>query len=252
MKIEGKEPLVKMVNINKSFGAIQALKDINFEIYPGEIVGLVGDNGAGKSTLIRILSGMYAPTKGEVYFKGERIYSFSPIKARSLGIVAVHQGFGLVDSMSIARNIVMGIEPIKKIGFFRFLDLDEMRKITKKTLQVIDIRTKINPDSEVETLSGGERQSVKIGRALFYKAKVILLDEPVTGLSIRENSKVIESTKKLRSEGIGCVFITHDVHQVYEIADRIVVLDKGVNIGNFPKEATTSEEIVALIRKEVA
>lgn len=246
-----KDYLVKMVGISKRFGAIRALENANFEVYPEEVVALVGDNGAGKSTLVRILAGIYSPTKGEIFFEGKRVSISSPEVAEKLGIEAVHQGFGLVDTMSIARNVFLGREPtIKKGKFFRFLDLERMRQESNKILQTIGAKSQVTPDSEVSFLSGGERQSVKIGRALFFKAKLVIMDEPTMALSVRERHHVLELVKDLKTRGVSVIFISHDIHVVYDVCSRVVILEKGSKIGDFLKNEVTVDEIVRIVRRE--
>jgi simple sugar transport system ATP-binding protein len=237
-----------MEGIVKYFGSIQALKGVNFYVHEGEHIGLVGDNGAGKSTLIRILSGMYKQDKGKLYIDGKEQKDFSAHKARELGILTVHQGFGLVDCMNAARNIFLGEEPIKKIFLFNFLDLDKMKKITENILEEIGIASQITPGSLVATMSGGERQALKIGRAIFRKARLIILDEPTIGLSIRESDKVREMVKRLKESGIATIYISHNIDEVYDVSDRLVVLDAGTVVGEFKKGEVSVGEIKNLIR----
>ena len=242
------ESLVRMENISKSFGSVQALQDVDFEIYPGEVVGLVGDNGAGKSTLINILSGMFPPTKGNIYFEGKRIPLLTAQLSRKLGIQTVHQGFGLVDLMSIDRNLVLGQEPRKRIFFLPFLDKKKMTEMTKKMLETIDIKRKLKASFLVGQLSGGEKQSVKLGRSISYEDRLLILDEPVTGLSVRETDNVLEMVKRIKTVNVAVIFITHDIYQVYAIADRIVVLDRGYKILDVPKQEKKPHEIINIIR----
>ena len=243
-----KEPFIKMEKIVKYFGSIQALKNVDFYVHEGEHVGLIGDNGAGKSTLIRILSGVYKQDKGKLYIDGKEQKDFSASKARELGILTVHQGFGLVECMSAARNLFLGEEPIRKIGFFKFLDLDKMKKTTENILREIGISSQITPDSLVGTMSGGERQSLKIARAVLRKARLIILDEPTVGLSIRESDKVRTAVKELKEKGIATIYISHNIDEVYDVSDRLVVLNAGIVIGEFKKEEASVEEIKNLIR----
>jgi simple sugar transport system ATP-binding protein len=240
--------LVRMMNISKSFGPIQALRNVDFTANSNEIVALVGDNGAGKSTLIRILSGIWQPTAGEMYFEGKKVTLFSPEKAEELGIQAVHQGFGLVDTMNIARNIFLGSEPYKG-GFLRMLDFQKMRQASQDVLQTIGVKTQISPESEVATLSGGEKQAIKIGRALYYKAKLIIMDEPTIALSVRERQRVLELTQEIREKGIGVIFITHDIHMIYDICDRVVIMEQGQMVGDYFKKEIMVEDVVKIIRE---
>jgi simple sugar transport system ATP-binding protein len=242
---------VKMVGISKRFGAIHALRDVDFDVRPDEVVALVGDNGAGKSTLVRILSGVYAPTKGEIFFQEEKVNISSPAVAEKLGIEAVHQGFGLVDCMSISRNVFLGQEPtVRKGFFFRFLDLNKMNQESDRILQTIGARSQVNPKSEVGFLSGGEKQSIKIGRAVLFNAKLLIMDEPTMALSVRERHNVLELVRDLKRQGVAVIFISHDIHVVYDICDRVVILEMGSKIGDFPKHEVSVDEIVKIVRRE--
>jgi len=243
-----REPLVKMVNIKKKFGAIQALKGVDFEVYPDEIVGLVGDNGAGKSTLMRILSGMYPPTEGEIYFQGEKVSFSSPRDARIVGIETVHQGFGLLELMNVSRNMFLGAEPVKKFGPLRFLDLAKMRRETQSALEKVGIKG-IEPNYIISHLSGGQRQAIKIGRAMYFKAKLVILDEPHMALSVRERDKIWDLIIELKKRRISAVYISHDIRIIYDLADRFVILDAGNKVGEFKKEEISLENLIAIIRK---
>jgi simple sugar transport system ATP-binding protein len=242
------ESLMKLENVSRNFGAIRALQNIDFEIQPGEIVGLVGDNGAGKSTLIKLICGIFPPSSGSIYFEGKKVSSFNSHISRELGIQAVHQGFGLVDLMSIERNLVLGEEPRKNFLFFRFLDREMMKEMTKKMIKTIDIKRKLEPSFVVGQLSGGEKQTIKIGRSISYEDRLLVLDEPITGLSVRETHNVLELITRLKQTNVAVIFITHDFYQVYPIADRIVILDRGMKILDVPKAAKQPQEIIGIIR----
>ena len=242
------DEMVKMVGVTKKFGPITALNQVDFSVFPQEIVALVGDNGAGKSTLIRIICGIWAPTSGQVFFEGKRLTRFSPDVAGELGIHAVHQGFGLVDTMSIARNVLLGEEPYKG-GFLRILDLEKMWRASVDVLNIIGTRSQISPSAEVATLSGGEKQAIKIGRSVYHKAKLIIMDEPTMALSVRERHRVLELAKETRDKGISVIFISHNIHMVYDICDRVVVMERGEKIGDYRKEDVDVEDIVDLIRE---
>lgn len=239
------EPFVKTKSLTKNFGAVRALTDVDFEVHRGEVVALVGDNGAGKSTLINIISGMYPPTKGEIYIDGKRISHLTTDVALDLGIQTVHQGFGLVGCMSIERNLVLGREPTKRM----LLDGSKMKSMTNEMLERTGIRSKLGTHSIIDQLSGGERQSVKIGRSIFYQAKLLILDEPAVGLSVRETARVLEMVNTAKAGNVALIFITHDIHQVYEVADRIVILEAGMKIADFRKETKRPEEIIGMIRE---
>ncbi|MBD3308322.1 ATP-binding cassette domain-containing protein [candidate division KSB3 bacterium] len=247
MNTTGQE-LVKMVNISKMFGPIRALSHVDFDVNRKEIIALVGDNGAGKSTLVRILSGIWQPSEGEMYFEGTRVPHFSPDKAEELGIQAVHQGFGLVNTMDIQRNVFLGSEPYKG-GFLRLLDFDKMKAASREVLQTIGVKTRITPESEVATLSGGEKQAIKIGRAVYYKAKLIIMDEPTIALSVRERHRVLEITQEIKEKGISVIFISHNIHIIYDICDRVVIMEGGEKVGDFRKDEISLEDVIGLIRE---
>lgn len=238
------ESLIKFEQVSKHFGMNKALQDVDFAINPGELVGLVGDNGAGKSTFIKLIAGIFPPTSGSIYFRGKKLSSFNPHISRTLGIQAVHQQVGLVDTLTVERNMVLGEEPVK--GFF-FLDKKAMRRRTIEMLNEIGI-SKFEPSTLVGELSGGQKQSIKLGRSISYEDTLLLLDEPITGLSVRETYNVLDLIQKVRDRHVAVIFITHDVHQVYPIADRIVILERGRKILDIPKGERTPEEIVSIIR----
>lgn len=239
-------PLAKMVDIDKNFGAVQALKKVNIEIRRGEILGLLGDNGAGKSTLIKILAGVFPPDGGEIFFEGERVSFSSPKDARAMGIETVHQALSLVDVMSISRNFFLGREPTKKIGPIYLLDRKIMNEECEKSVTGLGIKVR-SPNEFVSILSGGERQAISIGRAMHFKVKLLILDEPITALSVRETKEVLRQVEKAREAGVSVIFITHNVYHVYPVAERFVMLDKGIKIGEVYKKDASPEDIIEII-----
>ena len=238
--------LVKMVNIEKYFGAEQALKKVNIKIQSGEILGLLGDNGAGKSTLIKILAGVFPPDRGEIFFEGEQVYFSSPRDARTRGIETVHQALSLVDIMSISRNFFLGREPIKKIGPIHLLDRKKMNEECKKAVTRLGVRVR-SPNEFVSILSGGERQAISIGRAMHFKVKLLILDEPLAALSVRETREVLRQVERVRDSGVSVIFITHNVYHVYPVAERFVMLDRGIKIGEVNKKDASPEDIIEII-----
>jgi len=238
--------LVKMVNIDKNFGAVQALKKVNVEIQSGEILGLLGDNGAGKSTLIKILAGVFPPDGGEIFFDSERVNFSSPKDARAMGIETVHQALSLVDVMSISRNFFLGREPTKKIGPMYFLDRKKMDEECEKAVTGLGVRVRA-PSEFVSILSGGERQAISIGRAMHFKVRLLILDEPLTALSVRETKEVLRQVEKVREAGVSVIFITHNVYHVYPVAERFVMLDRGIKIGEVYKKDSSPEDIIEII-----
>lgn len=240
--------LVEMKAIFKHFGTVTALKNVNFHIRNNEIVGLVGDNGAGKSTLIKILTGVFPPDSGEILFEGEKIKLNSPKTARDLGIETVHQNLALIDLMSIARNFFLGREPIRNFGgIVNILDKNKIEKVTEKALKDIGINVR-SVDEEVSILSGGERQSVAIGRAIHFGAKLLVLDEPTAALSIKESQKVLDYVLEARDRGLSVIFITHNIYHVYSVADRFTILEHGEKLGDFRKDEICTEDLIEVIR----
>ena len=238
--------LAKMVDIEKNFRAVQALKKVNLEIRQGEILGLLGDNGAGKSTLIKVLAGVFPPDRGEIFFEGGRVNFSSPKDARAIGIETVHQALSLVDTMSISRNFFLGREPIKKIGPVCLLDKKKMNEECEKAVTGLGVRVR-SPNEFVSILSGGERQAISIGRAMHFKVKLLILDEPLAALSVRETREVLRQVEKARESGVSVIFITHNVYHVYPVAERFVMLDRGIKIGEVYKKDASPEDIIEII-----
>jgi simple sugar transport system ATP-binding protein len=235
-----------MVNISKIFGRVQALKDVSATVQHNEILGLLGDNGAGKSTLIKIISGVFPPDKGELYFEGKRVNFSSPREARRIGIETVHQALSLIEIMSISRNFFLGREPITREKPIALLDRRKMDKECKKAVEEIGVKVR-SPDESVSILSGGERQAISIGRAMYFGAKLLLLDEPLASLSVREIRVVHEEIKRVNESGVSVVYITHNVYHVYPIAHRFVILDRGVKIAEIDKKDMKAEDIIEVI-----
>jgi simple sugar transport system ATP-binding protein len=236
--------LVKMKNVSKTFGEVAALRNVDFEVGDNEIVGLLGDNGAGKSTLVKIITGYYEPDPGgEMYWKGEKIEGFSVAKARDLGIEVVYQERALADLQSLWRNIFMGRELSNRWGL---LDLGAMRSETRRLMNTVMGFTSsaITPDSVVGAFSGGERQGVAITRALYFRAELIILDEPTMGLSVSETKKCTDFVRGIKEAGKSAIFIDHNIFHVHPIADRIVVLDRGTVAGQFKKDEITLDELI--------
>jgi len=232
-----------MRGIHKWFGKVYALRDVDFQVRENEIVGLVGDNGAGKSTLIKILSGFHLADRGEIHFEGRRVYIHNPKDAKKLGIETVYQEQALAPHVSISRNIFMGREPTRWLGF---LDKTRMDTESLDTLSKIGLKLR-DPEAAVEALSGGQRQGVAIARVLYFKAKLVILDEPTIALSVKESKQVMEFIKQLKAEGISVVFITHNIYHVYQIAERFVILAHGERIGDIKKEETSVDHLSEII-----
>ena len=211
-------------------------------------MGLVGDNGAGKSTLIKVLSGVHVPDEGQLLWEGEPLRLNGPKHAMKLGISTVYQDLAIVDTMSIFRNFVLGREEgsTKRFGPISYLSLGTARKIASEALNNVGISIR-SVDEPAAKLSGGERQSIEIGRAIYYQAKLLIMDEPASALSLIETEKVLRFMEAARTAGVAVIFITHNVHQVFSVADRFVVLSHGTTIGTFGKHEKTKEELSEMI-----
>jgi simple sugar transport system ATP-binding protein len=245
---EATRALIQMKNIDLWFGHFQALKDVSVDFDGGELVGMVGDNGAGKTTLIRVLCGIHPPTKGEVYFDGQRITEFHPKLAIELGIETIQQAVGLCENLSIARNYFLGREPTVRRFGIPFLDMAKMREESGKVIRAFGLRENVSADDEVAILSGGERQSIKIGRAVAFRNRVVIMDEPTNNLSVREREHVNDLAIQLKEQGLLVIYITHDIFQVHRIADRIVILENGVKIADVAKDEMAAGELEDIIR----
>jgi len=237
-------PLVKMANIHKHFGGVTALDGVDFVVGQNEIVGLVGDNGAGKSTLIKILTGVLKPDDGKIYWNGEELIKHSVEKARNLGIETVYQDRALAEKQNVWRNLFMGREET-----YRRIGLIKVGKLRKETLKLLRetigfTQSGLNPDSGVRSLSGGEKQGIAIARALYFDAKLIILDEPTNNLSLSETNKVLDFVRRIKSESKSCIFITHSIYHVYPVADRFIILDRGKVVSEFLKKEISLDELL--------
>ena len=237
-------PLIEMKGIYKNFRHVEALKNLDFAIYKNESVGLVGDNGAGKSTLIKILSGLFPPNKGKIFIEGKEVKLNSYADSTKYGIETIYQDSAVVNDMDIARNIFLGREPTTALGF---LNLHEMDKLSMQILDSIGIRGIDSPRRLVDELSGGQKQSVAIARAVHFKSKVLLLDEPTSALSVKETKFVHDFIVKLKNEGISSVYVSHTISNVFDVVDRFVILRRGENAGEFLKEETSVKEISEIL-----
>src|SRR5512134_3805996 len=239
---------LELRNVSKSFGEVQALESINFQLGQNEIVGLLGDNGAGKSTLIKIITGYYPPTSGEILFNGQKVDHLTVRRARQLGVETVYQERALAELQSLWRNIFLGRELKNRYGL---LDVSRMKQETHRlmTQSMGFTSMAVSPDSKVRTFSGGEKQGVAIVRALYFNADIIILDEPTMGLSLKETAKLITFVRDIKRAGKSAVFIDHNVVHVYNVADRIVVIDRGQIAGEFiTKDITLDALMEKMIR----
>lgn len=226
------EHRLELINVSKSFGEVQALENINFQLGQNEVVGLLGDNGAGKSTLIKIITGYYQPTSGEVYFNGQKVDHLTVPKARELGVETVYQERALAELQTLWRNIFLGRELKNRWGL---LDVNQMKLETYRLMNQSMGFTSlaVNPNSRVGTFSGGEKQGVAIVRALYFEAEIIILDEPTMGLSLKETAKLTKFVLDIKKAGKSAIFIDHNILHVYNVADRVVVVDRGKIAGQF-------------------
>ena len=236
--------LVEFKNVSKYFGSVIALKDISFKLEPGGCVCcLLGDNGAGKSTLIKILSGVHQPSEGEIYMEGEKVNFSSPRDAMDKGIGVVYQDLALIPLMSVTRNFFMGREPTKSFGR---IDLEAANKIAQEKMAEIGINVR-DPSQAVGTMSGGERQCLAIARAIYFGAKVLILDEPTAALGVKQSGLVLKFVAQARERGIGVILITHNVHHAYPIANDFTLLNRGQSLGFFHKKNVSREKILELM-----
>ena len=234
---------LELRNISKSFGEVQALEDVNFQLGQNEVVGLLGDNGAGKSTLIKILTGYYQPTSGEILFNGQKVDHLTVPKARQLGVETVYQERALAELQTLWRNIFLGRELKNKWGL---LDVQRMKEETYRLMnQSMGFTSSaVDPNSRVGTFSGGEKQGVAIVRALYFDAEIIILDEPTMGLSLKETAKMVNFVLGIKKAGKSAIFIDHNVLHVYNVADRVVVIDRGRIAGEFMTNNITLDKLM--------
>ncbi|MCI0396670.1 MAG: ATP-binding cassette domain-containing protein [Chloroflexi bacterium] len=239
-------PMIDVRNISKYFGNVVALNGVSMNVYAGEVMCLLGDNGAGKSTLIKTLSGVHKPSAGEYYVEGELVEFNSPRSALERGIATVYQDLAMIPLMSISRNFFLGSEPGKGWGPFKRFDVQFATKVAQEELKKmgIDIR---DPSQPVGTLSGGERQSVAIARAVYFGAKVLILDEPTAALGVKQAGVVLRYIAQARARGIAVVFITHNPHHAYAVGDRFTILKRGQSFGTFTKDELSREEMVRMM-----
>jgi D-xylose transport system ATP-binding protein len=239
-------PVLALRGISKSFGAVQALTDVDFEVYAGEVVALVGDNGAGKSTLIKCISGAHLPDTGTILVDGEAVKIHVPSDATHLGIETVYQDLALCDNLDVVANMFLGRETVHVplLGPMQELAME------KRSLEVLDglhVTTISSVRQRVVSLSGGQRQSVAISRAVMWRVKVVILDEPTAALGVAQTEQVLALIRRLREQGLGVVVISHNLHEVFEVADRIIVLRLGRRVATFVHDGTTPEDVVAAI-----
>jgi D-xylose transport system ATP-binding protein len=242
-------PTLELRNVSKAFGSVQALIDVDFDVRDGEVMALVGDNGAGKSTLIKSVAGIHPFDSGEVLFEGSPVHIHGPKDAARLGIEVVYQDLALCDNLDVVQNMYLGREAAGALRVMRESEMEHRTAETMKTLAVTTIRS---TRQTVATLSGGQRQSVAVARAVMWNSRVVILDEPTAALGVAQTRQVLELVKRLAEQGLAVVIISHNLHDVFEVANRITVLRLGRNAGVFERDATTQQEIVSAITAGVA
>ena len=241
------DAVLSVRNVSKAFGAVQALNNISFDVLPGQVVALAGDNGAGKSTIIKIISGVFGHDGGEVLFGGRPIHFSTPQEARESGIETIYQDLALADNLSIGENIFLGREPKRRLfGVLPVLDRARMAAAAQTTMASLDFHV-TRLDAPVAAFSGGQRQAIAIGRALHWNARLVIMDEPTAALGVPEQRRVLALIQSLRAQGKGVVFISHNLRDIFEVADAIVVFRRGENAGARKPSETTHDEIVKLM-----
>ncbi|NQT66750.1 MAG: sugar ABC transporter ATP-binding protein [Actinobacteria bacterium] len=241
------ENILSIKNLSKKFGGLIAIDNFSIDLERGQIVGIVGDNGAGKSTLIKMISGVYKPSNGEIFFKGNRIDILGPAKRRDLGIEVIYQDLSLADNLNTYVNIFMGREKKKKfLGFIDILDEKYMEEESKKILSMLSISIP-SLKEEVALLSGGQRQSIAIARTIYWDAELLIMDEPTAALGVEETGKVYSLIRKLKEEGVTIIIISHNINEIYNVVDRFVILKNGKLISNCKKSKTSIDSVISMI-----
>jgi simple sugar transport system ATP-binding protein len=244
--MDANAPLIDIRNLVKHFGSVIALSGVSLTVNRGEVMCLLGDNGAGKSTLIKTLAGVHRPTSGDFLVEGRPVSFTSPRDALDAGIATVYQDLAMIPLMSVTRNFFMGREPVKGVWPFRRVDFDRCDTVTRDEMHRIGIDVR-DPHQAVGTLSGGERQCVAIARAVYFGAKVLILDEPTSALGVAQTSMVLKYIHQVRQKGLGVIFITHNVRHAYAVGDRFTVLNRGKTLGTYAKSGIAIDELQNLM-----
>lgn len=244
------KPLLEAEGIDKWFGNVHAVNNVDVKVNPQEIIGLIGDNGAGKSTLVKILVGLLEPTKGKIKFKGKEVKLNSVKDSRALGIEIVYQEQALVECFSVAKNIFLGREPVKRVGPVNIIDKDKMVRESERLVKKLGLRI-ADMDQEAQYCSGGEKQGVALARALSFKSDLVILDEPTTAMSVEAVKQILSMLKELKKEGASVIIITHRIDQLYPIADRFIFMRGGKKVAEVGKESTSRAEVEGFLTKTV-
>jgi len=239
-------PILEVRELSKRFGGVHALEKVSLDLHPGEVLALAGDNGAGKSTLIKTISGVHKPDEGTISYDGNQVTFDNPQQARDHGIETIYQDLALADNLDAGANVFLGREVMKRVLGLALVDRKRMRNEAADTLKVLDIRID-RLDLPLRSMSGGQRQAVAIGRAIHWKAKVLIMDEPTAALGVPEQRKVKALTRSLKQSGVGVIFILHNLVDIFEVCDRIVVLRRGIVAGERLISNTNPDEIVRLM-----
>jgi D-xylose transport system ATP-binding protein len=237
-------PLLECRGVSKAFGAVQALYDVDFEVRSGEVMALVGDNGAGKSTLIKSIAGIYTLDEGELLFEGNPIEIHSPREAARLGIEIVYQDLALADNLDVVANMFLGRERLQN-GFV--LNESSMERTSRETLDSLHVTTLRSVRQAVAGLSGGQRQAVAVAKAVMWNSRLVILDEPTAALGVAQTRQVLDLVRRLAERGLGVVIVSHNLHDIFEVADRITVLRLGQRVAVYERAKTTQEEVVHAI-----
>jgi len=241
------EPLLEVKNITKRFGGLTAVDNMDMEVFPGEVVGLLGDNGAGKSTLIKVISGVYHADAGTIFFEGKEVRIDNPMDALRIGIETLYQDLALAENLNVYANIFLGREKLKRfLGLINVLDHDYMLNESKKVLDRLEIEVP-SLKNQIRTLSGGQRQAVAISRSIYWNAKFLIMDEPTAALGVAEQKNVLDLLKTLSSQGVPVIIISHQLHDVFSVATRLVIMRRGKKVAERITKDTTTDEIVGLI-----
>jgi D-xylose transport system ATP-binding protein len=241
---EAKPPTLELRGVSKNFGSVEALREADFEVRDGEVMALVGDNGAGKSTLIKCVAGIYSIDGGQIFFDGEPVTIHGPKDAARLGIEVVYQDLALCDNLDVVQNMYLGREERDWLHRLKEAPMELRTSETLRSLSVTTIRSVRQP---VATLSGGQRQSVAVARAVLWNNRVVFLDEPTAALGVAQTRQVLDLVARLAEQGLAVVFVSHNLNDIFEVADRITVLRLGRNVGVYERDATTEQEIVEAI-----
>jgi ABC-type sugar transport system ATPase subunit len=241
------EAMLEVRGLTKRFGGLTAVDRMDLQVFPGEVVGLLGDNGAGKSTLIKMVSGVYHPDEGQIFFQGKEVRLASPADALELGIETLYQDLALAENLDVFSNIFMGREKTRRfLGMIPVLDHDYMHDESKKVLDRLEIEIP-SLRNLIKTLSGGQRQAVAIGRSIYWNAKLLIMDEPTAALGVQEQRKVLDLVRVLRSQNVPIIVISHQMYDIFSVTDRLVIMRRGKKVAERITKETNTDEVVGLI-----